>query len=104
MKLRNEIRLNVNKTKKLNKRRKRKNKKSFKRSVRFLGVNSAGIRSKLTSFKNVLNELKPIVFYVEETKLKDEGKLKLDNYDVFELVRKSRVGGGGLALGCLKEL
>ena len=104
IKLRNEIRLNVNKTKKQNKRRKRKNKKSFKRSVRFLGVNSAGIRSKLTSFKNVLNELKPIVFYVEETKLKDEGKLKLDNYDVFELVRKSRDGGGGLALGCLKEL
>ena len=69
-----------------------------------MGVNSAGIRSKLTSFKNVLNELKPIVFYVEETKLKDEGKLKLDNYDVFELVRKSRDGGGGLALGCLKEL
>ena len=82
----------------------RKNKKSFKRSVRFLGVNSAGIWSKLTSFTNFLNEIKPIVFYVEETKLKDEGKLKLDNYDVFELVRKSRDGGGGLALGCLKEL
>ena len=41
---------------------------------------------------------------MEETKLKDEGRLKIDNYDIFEHVRASRDGGGGLALGCLKEL
>ena len=41
---------------------------------------------------------------VEESKYKDEGKLKLDNYVIFELVRKSRDGGGGLALGCEKQL
>ena len=28
----------------------------------------------------------------------------LENYYVFELVRQSRDGGGGLALGCLKDL
>ena len=94
----------MNKSKKTNQRGKRKSKKCLKKSVRFLGVNSAGIRAKLTSFKNVINELKPAVFFVEETKLKDTGKLKIENYDIFELVRKNRDGGGGLALGCLKEL
>ena len=44
------------------------------------------------------------MFCVEETKLKDEGKFKIDNYDIFEHVRASRDGGGGLALGCMKEL
>ena len=36
--------------------------------------------------------------------MKDEGKIKLDDYVVFEKVRKNRDGGGGLALGCIKEL
>ena len=55
-------------------------------------------------FKKVLSELKPSVFFVEETKLKDVGKIKLNDYIIFEKVRKNRDGGGGLALGCLKEL
>ena len=84
--------------------RKIKDKRYLEKSVRILGVNAAGLKSKLTSFRNVLNELKPAVFCVEETKLKDEGRIKIENYDIFEHVRKSRDGGGGLALGCLKEL
>ena len=72
--------------------------------MKILGVNAAGLRSKITSFRNVINELKPVVFFVEETKLKDEGRIKIENYDIFENVRKNRDGGGGLALGCLKEL
>ena len=56
------------------------------------------------TFKKVLSELNPSVFLIEETKFKDIGKLKLQNYITFELVRQSRDGGGGLALGCAKEL
>ena len=52
----------------------------------------------------MLSDLKPSVFFIEETKYKDVGKLKFDNYVVFEFVRKSRDGGGGLALGCVSEL
>ena len=48
--------------------------------------------------------MKPAIFCVEETKLKDEGRIKIENYDIFEHVRKSGDGGGGLGLGCLKEL
>ena len=69
-----------------------------------MGVNSAGLGSKLSTFKKVLSELKPSVFFVEETKFKDAGKLKIDNFHVYELVRENRDGGGGLALGVAKEL
>ena len=42
---------------------------------------------------------------MEETKFKEEGKLKVDNFVVFEHVRKTRDGGGGgIASGCIKEL
>ena len=68
-----------------------------------MGVNAAGVRSKMTTFRKILSELQPSVFFVEETKYKDVGKLKLENYIIFEMVRKNR-DGGGLALGCVKEL
>ena len=68
-----------------------------------MGVNSAGLRSKLTTFRKVLSELKPSIFFVEETKYKEAGKIKFENYIVFELVRKNK-DGGGLAIGCETEL
>ena len=80
----------------------RKSTKDFNKSMRFLGVNAAGIRSKFNTFKKVITELKPSVFFLEETKVKDVGKIKLENYIIFELVRQDR-GGGGLALGCDKD-
>ena len=55
------------------------------------------------TFRKVISELKPSVFFIEESKYKEEGKLKLENYIIFELVRENR-DGGGLALGCVKEL
>ena len=91
------------KNQKRNKRGKRKSIQTFRKSLRLLGVNSAGLRSKLTTFRKVLFDLQPSVFFIEETKYKDEGKLKLDNYVIFELLRKDKEGGG-LALGCAKEL
>ena len=51
------------------------------------------LRPKLFTFKKILNELKPSVFFIEETKYKDAGKIKLENYVIYELVRKSRNGG-----------
>ena len=58
----------------------------------------------MTSFRKVVSELKPSVFFIQETKFQDSGKLKLDNYIIYEFVRPSRDGGGGLALGCDKNL
>ena len=71
-----------------------------------MGVNAAGISSKLQSFKNVVRKVNPSIFFIEETKLKRPGKLNHENlskYVVYELNRKNR-NGGGLAIGVIKEL
>ena len=58
----------------------------------------------LFTFKKVLTDLKPSVFFIEETKLKDTGRIKLENYVIFEKPRKTQNNGGGVAIGCKKEL
>ena len=78
--------------------------KNIEQSLRLLGVNSAGIRSKMMTFQKVLNDLKPGVFFLQETKMKEIGRLKCENYIVFENIRENRDGGGGVAIGALKEL
>ena len=50
------------KLKKKKNRRKRKGTKNISETIRFLGVNSAGIRSKILTFKKVIKELNPSVF------------------------------------------
>ena len=76
------------KTKK-NRRSLRKNKtKKYKNKVIFVGANAAGISSKLVSFDDMLETLKPTVFFIEETKLKTGGKIKTKNskqFQIFEL-------------------
>ena len=84
-------------------RRKRKTIKPTAKNLRFLGVNAGGLQSKLLTLKKVLLELQPAVFFIEETKYKSEGKLKLENYEIFELTRKTKEGGG-LAIGCINSL
>ena len=89
--------------KKTARRGKRKSLKKFTKSLRLLGVNASGLRSKLSTFRKVLTTLKPSVFFIEESKYKTIGKLRFENFVIFELLRKNREGGG-LALGCAKEL
>ena len=77
--------------------------KVFHKTLRLLGVNAAGLSSKMSSFKNVLNKLKPSIFFVQETKYKRSGMLDIGDYTIFELNRKLS-GGGGLALGVISDL
>ena len=87
-----------------NRRGLRRNKTSkFTSNLSFYGVNSAGLLSKLPSFNNVLKSLMPTVFFIEETKLKKQGRIKTQEtqkYQIFELNRTSK-NGGGLAIGAL---
>ena len=69
-----------------------------------MGVNAAGLGSKMLSFKKVLNDLKPSVFFIEESKMKNTGKIKVENYVIFEKIRSEKDSGGGLAIGCKPEL
>ena len=92
---------------KKNRRALRKNKSSkVKSSLCFVGINSAGLSSKLESFDALLNSINPSVFFIQETKLKQQGKIKTEQskkYQIFELNRKEKAGGG-LAIGALDEV
>jgi hypothetical protein len=89
--------------KKIVRRGRRKSSKDFSKSLRLLGVNAAGLKSKLYTFRKIVAKLKPSIFFIEESKYKDVGKFKIENFIIFELVRQNK-DGGGLAIGCAKEL
>ena len=101
MQIRKNIKLSI---KKKTKRGKRNGAKHVSKSMRFVGINAAGLGSKLSTFRKVLLDLRTSMFFVEETIFKEEGKLKVNNFITFEHVRESKDGGGGLALGCIKDL
>ena len=98
------------KTKKKKNRRvekREKSSKNVKKELNLLGVNAAGISSKLYSFDKVIADIKPGVFFIQETKMRKEGMIKtaqLANYQIFERIRKGGRKGGGLALGVHHDL
>ena len=108
-----------NKNKKRNRRglnRNKRNKVEIKgKSVNIIGINTAGLTSKIESFEKLLFDLRPSIFMLQETKRRISGaKLKgknLENYQIFELRREKAkeeggkgLSGGGLAVGALNEL
>ena len=88
---------------KLIRKRKRKRVKYYEKSLRLVGVNANGLKSKLNTFRKVLVDLQPSMFFIQESKYKTTGRLKFENFEIFEMVRKHK-DGGGLAIGCQKEL
>ena len=71
-----------------------------------MGVNAAGIMSKIESFENFLNTQVPTIFCVQETKLKRPNQIRTKsskNYNFYELHRKSS-SGGGLCIGVHKDI
>ena len=71
-----------------------------------MGVNCAGLGSKIKSFDNILFTYNPSLFFLQETKMRRPGRIQFDNSDkyfVYELTRKE-CGGGGIAIGVEKDL
>ena len=96
-------------TRKTNRRvMKRKSKeKNVVNKLKLVGVNAAGLSSKLHSFDNLLADIQPSVFFIEETKMRKEGKIRTkqsSNYQIYERIRKTGRAGGGLALGVHHDL
>ena len=89
------------------------NRRAFKRNkviknqkLKVVGVNTAGLTSKLKSFDKMLNKLNPSIFFCQETKMRRLGRIKTENakkYQIYEVLRKTK-GGGGLAIGVLNDL
>ena len=58
----------------------------------------AGLMGKKDSFLNLVNEFKPGVSMLQETKLYKKGQFKVDNYSIFENLRGQSEGGGLLTM------
>ena len=90
--------------KRKNRRGLNKNRKNIEQKVCLIGVNCAGLSSKMNSFKNLILKYQPCVFFLQETKFRNEGKLRhFKEYQTYELIRKDK-RCGGLAIGALEEL
>ena len=63
-------------------RRKRKSKNEEKMNI--LGANSAGIINKTESFKRNISLFKPGVFFFQESKVPRKGKLKVNDFIIFQ--------------------
>ena len=71
-----------------------------------MGVNAAGLMSKIDSFEKLLIDMVPAVFCIQETKLKKSNQIRTPNsknYTIYELNRKSS-NGGGLSIGVHRDL
>ena len=55
--------------------------------------NVAGLKKKIDSFKLEVKELKAAVFTLQETHFAKKGKLKMEEYEIFESIRKKEKGG-----------
>ena len=85
------------------------------KSITIIGINAAGIASKIESFDKMLFDRKPSIWMMQETKRKQmDPRLRannLINYQVFEMRREKTkdeggkgLHGGGLAVGALHDL
>ena len=77
----------------------RKNKETF---VNIFSTNAAQLGGKIKSFRNELKETNAAVFTVQETHYASKGKIKVDNFEIFEAIRNK--AKGGTAIGILKAL
>ena len=70
-----------------------------------IGINCNGLNSKWQSFNKIIHDLKPCVFFLQETKLPHKQQFKSDTseYCIFRLERE-KSGGGGIALGVTQDL
>ena len=84
-------------------------------NISIVGINAAGLTSKLESFDKLLYDIKPSIFLIQETKRRiGAPKIRaknIENYQVFELRRERAseeggkgLSGGGLAVGALHDL
>ena len=82
-----------------------KRKINNKRGMTMVGINCNGLNSKWQSFDNIIHDLKPCAFFLQETKLPQKQQFKSDTMDyvIFRLERE-KSGGGGIALGVIQDL
>ena len=85
-----------NKNRKSNKNKKKINRGNKKRNLSELCIvsaNAAQLKGKLCSFKSVLKQSNAGLFTVQESHYATKGKVQVENFEVFEAIRKKAKGG-----------
>ena len=57
-------------------------------------ANADGLRGKTQNLKYQVNDLNAKVFTVQETKYRTKGKLKMNEFEIYEAIRKRKRKGG----------
>ena len=86
--------------KKKHTRRTQNNKRN--KSLTIFGINCNGLSGKRESLAANIEILKPLVFFIQETKFMKKGLFKHNNFEIFECIRKS--GGGSILTGIDRSL
>ena len=92
----------LEKTKSRKTRTKRGGRKYRNQSLVMFSANSEGLKSKIESLKSEIKELNAAIFTIQETHHTRKGVFKLENYDIFEAIRKKH--NGGTMIGVNKAL
>ena len=78
-------------------------KHTFKETELFIvSANAAQLKSKLSSFKSILKQTNAGIFTIQESHYPTKGKLKIENFEIFEAIRKK--GKGGTIIGAHRAL
>ena len=81
---------------------KRGGRKYKNQSLVIFSANSEGLKPKLESLKSEIKELNAAIFTIQETHHTRKGVFKLQNYEIFEAIRKKH--NGGTMIGVNKAL
>ena len=76
--------------------------KSRNESFSIFSTNAAGLKFKVQSLKNEINLSNAAVFTIQESHFNKKGKLTVDNFEIFEAIRKKN--NGGTIIGAHKAL
>ena len=68
------------------------------------GTNANGILAKKDSLVNSIHQLQPGVIFIQESKVSRKGQLKIENYEIFEVVRENCPTGGSILTAIHKNL
>ena len=76
---------------------------SVEKTLVFGGINPDGVLSKITTIRKAIREIGAGVWMMQETKVSQPGKIKIDGFIIYEHTRTEKEGGG-LAICALKSL
>lgn len=84
--------------------RRGKHKNKINNSFTILGANANGLKAKTTSLNNIISNSNVSCFMIQESKFTAKGQFKVDGFQIFERIRKSEDGGGGIVTGVANKL